>query len=57
MKYEELRQYLKKNPYCFRTMKEREEEINNKIMEHEGRRIIFAQPSNRYHNENFKGIE
>ena len=57
MKYEELRQYLKKNPYCFRTMKEREEEINNKIMEHEGRRIIFAQPSNRYHNKNFKGIE
>ena len=41
MKYEELRQYLKKNPYCFRTMKEREEEINNKIMEHEGRRKLL----------------
>ncbi len=52
MKYEEMRQYLKQNPYCFRTMKEREEEMNNRIMKHEGKKINFAQASDRYINEN-----
>ena len=52
MKYEEMRQYLKQNPYCFRTLKEREEEMNNKIMKQEGKKINFAQPSDRYHTEN-----
>jgi hypothetical protein len=57
MKYEEIRQYLKQNPYCFRTLREREEEMNNRIMEREGRRIYFAQASNRYHDENMRDIE
>ncbi|MGI6085094.1 MAG: hypothetical protein ACOYIF_06570 [Acetivibrionales bacterium] len=52
MKYEEIRQYLKRNPYCFRTTREREEEMNEKIMKREGKKIIFAQSSNRYHKEN-----
>jgi len=51
MKYEEIRQYLKQNPYCFRTVKEREEEMNKRIMEREGKIINFAQASKRYYDE------
>lgn len=51
MKYEEIRQYLKQNPYCFRTLREREEEMNNRIMEREGKIINFAKPSKRYYDE------
>lgn len=56
MKYEDMRQYLKQNPYCFRTMKEREEEMNNKIMKQEGKKINFTQASDRYHTENDKDL-
>jgi hypothetical protein len=51
MKYEEIRQYLKQNPYCFRTLREREEEMNNRIMEREGKIINFAKASKRYYDE------
>lgn len=49
MKYEELKEYLKQNPYCFRTMKEREEEMNLKIMKREGKKISFAEAPCRNH--------
>lgn len=52
MKYEEIRQYLKQNPYCFRTIKECNEEMNRRIMEHEGKKIYFAQASDKYYHEN-----
>jgi len=52
MKYEEVRQYLKQNPYCFRTLKEREEEMNSRIMEREGRRIYFAKATRKFNDEN-----
>ncbi len=45
MKYEELKEYLKKNPYCFRTIEEKEKEFDLKIMEREGRKIVFAKAS------------
>jgi len=45
MKYEEVRDYLKKNPYCFRTNEERENEFNLRIMRREGRNIHFAKAS------------
>lgn len=51
MNYKELREYLKQEPYCFRTMKEREEEMNLKIMRHEGKKINFAEASKRTHPE------
>lgn len=54
MKYEEIRQYLKQNPYCFRTLREREEEMNNRIMEREGRRINFATVTRKFNDENIK---
>jgi hypothetical protein len=47
MKYEELKAYLKQNPYCFRTTKEREEELNLKIMKREGKKISFVEASNK----------
>ena len=54
MKYEEVKQYLKQNPYCFRTLKEREEEFNYRIMEREGRRINFATVTRKFNDENIK---
>lgn len=42
MKYEELKEYLKKNPYCFRTIEEREKEFDLKIIKREGRNIHFT---------------
>lgn len=57
MKYEEIRQYLKQNPYCFRTLREREEEMNNRIMEREGKIINFAKASKRYYDEDMRDIE
>jgi len=54
MKYEEVRQYLKQNPYCFRTLKEREEEFNNRIMEREGRRIYFAKATGKFNDDGIK---
>ena len=56
MKYEEMRQYLKQNSYCFRTTEECEEEMNNRIMKQEGKRINFAKASDRYHDENDRDL-
>lgn len=41
MNYHELKDYLKKNPYCFRPSKERQDEFNQKIIAFEGRDINF----------------
>ena len=45
MKYEEVREYLKQNPYCFRTTKEREDEMNYRVMKREGKKIDFVETS------------
>lgn len=50
MKYEEVREYLKKNPYCFRTTEEKEKEFDLKIMQREGRKIDFAKTSREKYN-------
>ncbi|HHY65214.1 MAG TPA: hypothetical protein GX501_09225 [Clostridiaceae bacterium] len=47
MKYEEIREYLKRNPYCFRTTEEKENEFNLRIMQREGRKINFAKAAGR----------
>lgn len=41
MKYEEIKEYLKKNPYCFRTVEEKEEEFDLRVIKREGRNINF----------------
>jgi hypothetical protein len=42
MKYEELKEYLKKNPFCFRTIEEKEKEFDLKIIKREGKNINFT---------------
>ena len=51
MKYEEMKEYLKKNPYCFRTVEEREEEFNYRINAYEGKRVQFTKCKPRYNTE------
>lgn len=51
MKYEELKEYLKKNPYCFRTVEERENEFDHRVNEYEGKRVQCTRCKTRYNTE------
>ncbi|NLO40247.1 MAG: hypothetical protein GX115_12365 [Ruminiclostridium sp.] len=43
MNYSELREFLKKNPYCFQPLEERKREFDQKVNTTEGKIIQFVE--------------
>jgi len=52
LKYTELKEYLKKRPFLFQTIKEKQEEFNQRIATMEHRPIIFTDASKKREPDN-----
>lgn len=52
MKYTELKEYLKKRPFVFQSLKEKQEEFNQRIAAMEHRPIVFIDTSKKREPDN-----
>ncbi len=50
VKYSELKDFLKKNPYCFQPLEERKREFDQRVNQAERKTIQFVEAQNRRHN-------
>jgi hypothetical protein len=51
LKYSEFKDFLKKNPYCFRPLREQKKEFDQKVARAEKRSIVFVESKNNYESQ------